>query len=367
MRNRIKILLVSGSFPPIKCGVGDYTYIVASQLAAMPELEIGVLTSAGTNDCHGIQVYKNGGSWRWRDLSHILAAVRQFSPDIIHIQYPTAGYGRHKMPVFLPCILRNSGFSIVQTWHEVIRGARCLRYLPAAICQDAITVIEPDYEFQTPDWFWKLATRQHLKRISIGSNIPAAELTSSEREQLRQKLSGGQERLLSYFGFAAPPKAVEILFSIADPKRDHLLLVCELNPEDSYHSTLLEIAQSPQWRGKVTITGYQGHQRVAELLAAADAAIFPFRDGATRRNASIMAAAMQGTFVVTTSTSRSGYIPGEHASFVAPGDIEGIRTALEAHSGERAATPSLLAGDWKLVAADHLRLYQEILRKKSTC
>ena len=101
--------------------------------------------------------------------------------------------------------------------------------------------------------------------------------------------------------------------------------------------------------------------RVAELLSAADTALFPFRDGATARNASVMAAARQGTFVITTSVNRLGYEPQEHACFVRPGDVDGMRHAVRTYSGVRAAFPSLLSGDWKEIVAAHLCLYHNVL------
>ena len=43
----MKVLLVTGSFPPMKCGVGDYTACLAEALARKPNIEVAVLTSQG--------------------------------------------------------------------------------------------------------------------------------------------------------------------------------------------------------------------------------------------------------------------------------------------------------------------------------
>lgn len=43
-RNNIKVLMICGSFPPMKCGVGDYTSRLAESLADNGT-EVTVLTS----------------------------------------------------------------------------------------------------------------------------------------------------------------------------------------------------------------------------------------------------------------------------------------------------------------------------------
>lgn len=347
----------------MKCGVGDYTAILAERLSALPGMEIGVLTGSKAADRAGVHLIRPTSDWGWGDLHQILTGVKKFHPDLVHIQYPTLGYGVSKLPVMLPCFIRRMGYPVVQTWHEVIRGARCLRYLPAALCNNAVTVIEENYESLTQAWFWRLAKRSRLVRIPIGSNIPPSGLSDEARIQLRSELICGQERLIAFFGFVHPAKGAEQLFAVADPNRDHLLLICELNQHDPEHAAMLQLASQPAWRGRVTITGYQDAKNAARLLAASDAALFPFVEGVTPRNASVMAAAMQGTFVVTTSTSRKGYDERQHIWYVAPGDVASINEALNRYSGRRSCTPSTAGGDWEEVVAAHVKLYQAVLNR----
>ena len=99
----MRILLVSGSYPPHRCGVGDYVYQLAKTLSENKTLEIAVLTSVirNVNINRNVKVFNCMTSWKIRDLFQALSVVRQFKPDIVHIQYPTQGYNG-RLPKYLP-------------------------------------------------------------------------------------------------------------------------------------------------------------------------------------------------------------------------------------------------------------------------
>jgi len=79
------------------------------------------------------------------------------------------------------------------------------------------------------------------------------------------------------------------LFEIADPAKHHLVLICDLRETDPYQANILRLANQTPWAGKVTVTGFQSAQRVGEILAAADAILFPFPAGAGEWNTSLIA------------------------------------------------------------------------------
>ena len=169
-------------------------------------------------------------------------------------------------------------------------------------------------------------------------------------------------RLVAYFGFVFPHKGVEDLFAITDPESDHLLLICELDESDPYHASILRMATD---RGNVTITGFVPPDEAARLLSVADAVVLPFRTGGGSWNSSIHAATTQGTFVVSTSTEKTGYDETLHACFVAPGDIDGMRDALDRYSGTRGRV-RLPQRTWDQVAEEHAQLYREVSGRSTT-
>ena len=73
------------------------------------------------------------------------------------------------------------------------------------------------------------------------------------------------------------------------------------------------------------------------MLAAADAVVLPFRSGGGSWNSSIKAAAVQGTFVLTTSTERHGLDPDGNVYYARPSDAKDLMEALRRHLGRRSA------------------------------
>src|SRR5262245_2539458 len=127
----MRVLLITGSFPPMRCGVGDYTSHLAHALAARGGVEVGVLTSreAASGATADLQLFPIIDGWRFTELPRILRVLRSWRPDVIHVQYPTKGYRRRLLPVLLPLICRTAGFRVAQTWHEYRRDVT----LPALI------------------------------------------------------------------------------------------------------------------------------------------------------------------------------------------------------------------------------------------
>jgi glycosyltransferase involved in cell wall biosynthesis len=363
----MRVLLICGSYPPVKCGVGDYTALLAAELAATPGNTVGVLTgrdAAGSGAAQGVELLPHLDSWGVNQLPKISAIVLAWQPDIVHIQYPSKGYGKGKGALFLPYLLGRSGYKVVQTWHEPLGALRRLRYLPAALTSDALVVVEPDYAAFIPCWFRKILRRKRFfSYIPVGSNIPSRLLTESERLRWKNEFDAVDRNLVAYFGFVAPPKGVEALFSIADPAKDRLLLVCDLDENDPYQKSILALIDSEAWRGRAFVTGYRAAAEVACLLAAADIAVFPFLDGATSRNASVLAARAQGTCVLTTSGQKRGYYESDNIYFAPPGDLDDLRSALRRYCGRRGRTGA--TADWAAIAVAHLELYREMMKGNS--
>jgi hypothetical protein len=74
-----------------------------------------------------------------------------------------------------------------------------------------------------------------------------------------------------------------------------------------------------------------------------------------------MAARAQGTLVVTTSASRSGFAADENVFYAAVEDIEGMREAVVKLAGKQPNLgPEKVIG-WQDIADMHFELYQRYL------
>jgi glycosyltransferase involved in cell wall biosynthesis len=108
MNSSLRILIVTGSFPPMRCGVGDYTSCLAEALGKHEDVRVAILTSEQackpTQDV-SYDIFPVVKSWQISDFSRIEKVIRQWRPDIVHIQYPTQGYGGHILAYVLPVLL----------------------------------------------------------------------------------------------------------------------------------------------------------------------------------------------------------------------------------------------------------------------
>lgn len=295
-------------------------------------------------------------SWSLRELPSFVALLGKINPDIIHVQYPTRGYGPGTLPYTVPILAKLAGKSCVQTWHE---RPELRRFLLNALPSDTVIIVEDDLPLFLSPLIARLTTRKQWYNIPIASNIPVVQMTREDIREEKSRYCSGDQRLVVFFGFTTPEKGVEYLFDIADPATDILVIVSQLSPNDGYHRRILELVGSGKWEGRCTVTGYLSTDRVARLLRAADAVVFPFVSGIRSKNGSVLAALAQGTLVVTTSTESYGYDPQKNMFCASPGDIDGMQVALRQYSATKVLP--VVTMSWDAIAEKHYQLYTSLI------
>lgn len=368
MRGPRVLLLVTGSYPPAVCGVGDYTAGLARSLAARGRWQVRVATAANVlpsddDRRSGVAVLPVFADWAWHRLGSIASQLGAVKADIVHVQLPTQGYGRSFVPWLLPGCLSLTGHRVVQTWHEYIPGSRSLRPLAAALASDEVIVVRPAYEKKIPALHRVAMGRATITHIANPSNIPVTCASAEERTALRRTLIGDKRKLIGYFGFAYPHKRVELLFDVLDPATTRLLLIGRLDSTDPYHRLIQDRMNQPTWRDAAVSTGFVSARQAADMLAACDAVVLPFAQGGGDWNTSLHAVQSQGTFLVTTSTTQRGYLPDENTHYFDPHDTAGMRSALAPTEFRR--IPAREHGaTWDDVARAHEEVYERALSDK---
>lgn len=359
----MRILLVTGSCPPMKCGVGDYSYNLAKSLSADPHYRIGILTSdcvenAGTVD--GIEIFPIMKKWNLTGVLTVVRLIRSWSPDVVHIQQPTQGYGKGQLHWILPLVCFVMGRKVVETWH----GAYGLEYTPKlilkAVVPGGLIYVHPHFiEDYHPLLRWVFLNK-HCAFVPNASAIPKANLNELEIHDLRKHYIKNQKRLIVFFGFVYPHKGVELVFDIANSGSDQFVIAGEIDEHGEYGQQLLQRSSAEEWQGKVTITGFLSVSDVASLLTVADAVVLPFRRGGGEWNTSIHGTVMQGTFVVTTSLTRNGYDNQNNVYYANPDDIQEMRQALDMYAGvKNAVSPGAYEDEWEQIAEAHRRVYEK--------
>ena len=362
----VKVLLITGSYPPMACGVGDYSYNLGKALAALPEIGVSVLTSIGgaTNrdSTDSIQVFPIMERWGIAEAIRVIKIIWQTSPDIVHIQYPTQGYKSGRLPWLIPIIAFLMRKKIVQTWHEIYGGRLNPFTLVKAIVPGALVVVRPQYIEQVNPKLRKLLRNKRIAFIRNGSAIPKIALSEQEAIKVRQRYIKQQERLVVFFGFVYPHKGTELLFDIADPELDQIVIAGQFGGEGEYYQNLKKRAFTDPWAGKTTVTGRLPSEEVAALLTVADAVVLPFRAGGGEWNTSIHCAVLQGTFVLTTATCSSGFDTKSNVYYSEIDNIQEMKAALNKYAGTRRAYDSEIdENEWSQIAAEHYSLYEALL------
>jgi glycosyltransferase involved in cell wall biosynthesis len=361
----LRVLIVSGSYPPLSCGVGDYTASLCNALSRTGEVQVGVLTSVGAEAGSagggpGIEALAPVTSWSLCQVPALVERMRAWNPDLVHLQFPSQGYASQLGPWLLPLALRIAGLRVIQTWHEYVPGPLSMRPLLLALAGNDALVVRPDYEKRLPRIHRRAMRGARITRLPGTSQVPTTKLDEGARQALRAQLVDGAEVLVGFFGFAYPHKRVELLFDCCDPDTTRLLLIGQIDPHDPYQRSLLERTNLAPWTGKVTRTGFLPPDLVADYLAACDVVVLPFADGGGNWNSSLHAARSQGTHVVTTSETRRGYVAAENTTYIAPDDLTALAAAIRQGDHPHIA-PAPTGTDWEMAARLHIDAYHRAL------
>jgi glycosyltransferase involved in cell wall biosynthesis len=355
----MRVLLVTGSYPPMKCGVGAYTQRLAVALADCETTNVVVLTDMRASDFaehEGVEVLPLIRSWRLGNIIRIARIVMRIKPDVVHFQYPTQGYNG-RAAILLPALLRFLGVSCVQTWHEPMVGRSSL-FLRWGL--DALVSVRKDLIPWMSCSIKELQRHTKLVHIPAASLLPTIRLNDEDRSRIRTEYVEANEFLLSFYGFVAPLKGIETLFEVVARTNSKLLMACDFQRDDEYHSALLKMMRSMGIESRVRILGFLHDEQLVEILTASDAAVFPFRDGAAPWNTSIDGATVQGVFVLTTSLLKSGYYSKKNIYYAKPGNSDEMIAAIQKYAGVR--SPQRESNlEWKCIADRHTEVYRELL------
>ncbi len=357
----MRILLVSGSMPPMRCGVGDYTAALASALAHDGDNHVAVLTSRSADRHPGLsyEVLPCIERWDLREATTIWRVFRQWKPDVVHFQYPTQGYDDRLLASLIPLLAWMAGATSIRTWHEAFSGRQSVTFLLQSIAPGPRIVVRPN--FRALMWRWlrpMLGPRATM--IAGASSIPLSSLNRSERRERRNSCAGSADRLVVFFGFLLPAKGVEQLFEIAEPARDTLVIAGEADADPDYAAKIKALAASDIWSDRSRLAGFLPASDTADLLAIADVVVLPFVTGGGSWNSSISAALLQGTPVVTTSRERHGLDDTGQVYFAEPNNIADIKYGMTIVKRREPddARDTLLNGEWARIRDDHLNVYR---------
>lgn len=389
------IALLTGEYPPQPGGVGDYTQRLAAALRGRGHavtaltIEGGQLVAyaggaAGGAERRELLAGRGSLDWSPRCWPAVIAALDRLRPDWLHIQYQTGAYTMRPGVNLLPWRLRGlpGRPRIAVTFHDLLepylfpKAGPARRWVNARLARDADAVVATNSA--------DLAALARVvapgrpaappAHIPIGSNIPVAPPPGYSREGWRAGIGVATgELLVAYFGLLAASKGVDVLVeALAELDGPWRLLIvggAATAPHDLAHAEAVRARIGALGlAGRVVETGHVAPAQVSGHLLAADLAALPFRDGASFRRGSLLAALAHGCPVITTTPAdpADDVALGAAAILVAPGEPAALRAAIvrlraepAARAARAAAGPPLAARfSWDGIARRHEELYE---------
>ncbi len=334
----MKAAIVSGSWPPERCGVGDYS----AQLVRHLE-EIGIDVAAVTMD-----------DWSTLRALGYRRVLNDLRPDVVHVQYPAVGYGRSLLPALTPFL--QSGTPLVVTLHEysLFKPYRRPWFAPYA-ARAVARLFSRQAECEAfAAAFPRRRGKDHV--VAIGSNIPAG-------------TAPARARRIVFFGLFWPGKGLDRVFDLAEAIRSGAKAL-ELHVVGAPVSGFPDYAAQIRARCRdLGITLHEGlpPEAVADLLAGSRFAYLPFPEGADERRGSLAAVVVNGCITFTGHGAQTpDWLKEATVGLTRPSEVlQAIEALLAQPDAEEAMRDRVrLAArryDWTAIAERHVEIYREAM------
>ena len=366
----MKICFIAGSFPYMKDGVGDYTSMVANNLADMG-YEVSVITSKEANNrVSNFKVYNIISKFNYKSIKIIVKKLKEIKPDIILIQYPSPVFyntkiSRYLLPIAIKLKIKNA--KLVETIHEYFKCkliGRSILWLHYKI-MDATFFAEEYYNNLVKKDFPNTYKKMNIINIPIISFIPESKLSELEKRALREKLNLKEKKIISYFGFARPNKGIDTLFeafNLLEDENINLLYIGELKENNEYQKSLLELMKKLKIKNRVIITGYlKESTQVADYLSISDVCVLPYKDGLKSRYTSFFSACNQNVKIITTSLSDRPSEKGIY--YIEPNNSKKLALKIkEVIYGKNIKSNKRIRTTWQDIAKLHIKAYKDLRR-----
>lgn len=359
-----KVLYISGSWPPIKCGVGDYLYNLTQSINS----DWALITSSVAD--RGDNVFNIVPSWQFSSWSLIKNKIIEINPDIIHYEYPSTQFGRKPFPNFLPRYIKKhfpqiALLATIHEYHDASKlGKKRIEFTLKPFKKVFVSNIEDQISLKAK------FPKKHFELVRVGSNIPVAKVGPIKKRRISKELNPNGKSLVVYFGYIDSSKGIENLIdSMAEwSSNTRLILATEHNPENPYHTELNK--KIVAGNHDVHWTGYMPSDRISAALQLANVVVLPFDQPVSMRRGSLIAALSHGCTIVTTGPAKEVLIDRKN-SWLMPNNLSGsIATAVNGLLDEPRlakliglnAKEASKQFEWKEIADRHDSEYQRFLQ-----
>ena len=406
----LKICFVTGEYLPMEGGVGAFTaelakalhgmghivHIITSREARPPDAPRTFTSAVEPIDLGFAQLHPRINRWRWPSLAVIADIVLRHELDVVNIQYQPAAFNMNSAAInFLPWRLKNVAKTAV-TFHDLRvpylfpKAGRLRQTAVNFLARSADGIIatnSADFDALQGIFQRKGAKGQREERqvaqIAIGSNITVHPTNHIEIGEIREALGlPTQAVLLGYFGFLNESKGADTLIEALAglDGRFHLIFIggqtgaSDTANNQSFLAGLQAQIEALGVADRVHWTGFLSDARVSAHLQAADLLVMPYRDGASLRRGTLMAALAHGRPLITTAPTAPTpqLVSGENCCLVPVGDVAALGTAVQTLANDADLRQKVGQGaaqladqfSWGKIAVETAVFYQTLMARQ---
>lgn len=384
MVRKPRVLVVSGEFPPMRGGIGDYSSKLTLALAAAGIEPLLFVPAGSRPQSDLVPIAATYDRWGWGTLPALHRALVDTGADWLHVQHQVSLYGGHLSAYAFPRYLRWKRWPgrIAVTFHDTNppwlfrRGARLWWEFSrtrvfGTLARDADVALaaDPAHVAELRD------LGATVRQVPIGSNIGRHVRQAADAERLR-RLYGipATALLIGHFG---TPVGLETLLQALRSLPDSVLMLIgkqrELANKSNIEKLTAELLVMIDQLGiehRLRWTDHLAEARVAECIAACDVIVLPYEAGASLRHGGLIAAITQGKAVITSRPDRPlpGIVDGDTVLMFPRGDATALAEAIgvvvcdpdrRAVLERNAAAAAREIFSWEAIAEAHRRIYLE--------
>lgn len=269
----MKNLIITGSYPPDTCGVGDYTYNLCQHMDP------------------STWILYHDADWSLWSFIQKIRYIRHLKIDNIYIQYPTEGYGWSIVPqlicLYFSFFTKKKTITVLHEFSNRTFRAKIASALFFFSTKIIFTSnIERDYAIHK--WF---VPRAKCHVIKILPNIVQAKLLKDWANRTID---------LAYFGHLRPFKGLEdFLFVARQISIESPICIAIIGQSLPVYDDFLQKLRReyPEFQSNWIINN--NIDNVSELLSNTKICFLPFPDGLSERRGSFLAALINGAIIVS--------------------------------------------------------------------
>jgi len=381
----MRVLWVT-TFPPRRCGIGDYASDLASQISRNRDPELRIVTYP---DGVAQRVARENGFEVSRSLGgaspngNLAAEIRSFDPDLLHLQSASFLHRPSVNEAVAACEV-----PLITTVHDTPGSWRAFRVLRGLrrVYERSRRLLVHSPEVGRILSGLHAVDADRIVTLPHGVDLDKYSPHAPTGDALRNfGLSG--RRIVLFFGFVRPGKGLETLLRAwqrieashpdtvlvlaggipSDPRRYHLLL----KNEADYPRELMNLAAALGISDRLLSTGYVPGHLVPGLLASSEVVVLPYVN-AIHQSGPLHKSLASGRAIVATNIGgfRELLEDGRDSILVPPGEPEPLADAIGGLLDDPARASDIATQarekaekslGWSAVAARTLEVYQSLL------